>query len=263
MRLRKWYFATNAHGLQKYWEQLQVSVLSARRHTNLEPYCLLDKDGQFSEIEDRIQSLKNHGVNIIHHQSSIYPIVKNHFKMDQDIYSGHWLRLDIPNIEAEDDFILYTDIDVMFRGPIAEAMEPSYIACAPEHRRDDFTYFNSGVMIMNTRNLRSTWGQLRQTVIDRLNEMQPHDDQGALNVCYRDRYDRLPNEWNWKPYWGPNQEAVITHFHGPKPFQIRDILTGIPEKRPIDELVDIYHRSPEGYDFFLKEADRYRIPIER
>ncbi len=32
----------------------------------------------------------------------------------------------------------------------------------------------------------------------------------------------LPNELNWKPYWAMNNNALIIHFHGPKPKKYAD-----------------------------------------
>jgi lipopolysaccharide biosynthesis glycosyltransferase len=133
---------------------------------------------------------------------------------------------------------------------------PSIIACAPEHRQDDFGYFNSGVMVMNLPALRATADRLRATVTARLPNMQPHDDQGALNDCYRNEWDRLPNEWNWKPYWGTNPDAKLIHFHGPKPGTVRDMLDGNVSKFG-PEFEEIFNRSPAAYREYLRVFDSF------
>ena len=38
-------------------------------------------------------------------------------------------------------------------------------------------------------------------------------------------FDLLPDELNWKPYWGLNSNAEIVHFHGPKPSLVLEFLT--------------------------------------
>ena len=34
----------------------------------------------------------------------------------------------------------------------------------------------------------------------------------------------LPPRFNWKPYWGMDKDAVIVHFHGPKPERCLDCI---------------------------------------
>ena len=42
-------------------------------------------------------------------------------------------------------------------------------------------------------------------------------DQGYLFEVSARQYEKLPIEFNWKPYWGYNPDARILHFHGIKP----------------------------------------------
>jgi hypothetical protein len=46
-------------------------------------------------------------------------------------------------------------------------------------------------------------------------------DQGALNEFYGPSREVLGREYNWKPHWGVDENAVIVHFHGPKPWDFR------------------------------------------
>ncbi len=256
----KWYFAVNENGLRNAWDQIQVTVNSARRNTQLVPICLVDQGTLPPEAEARIAALARSGVQIIEHKASLFPIVKEKQKLDSDLFSGHWLRCDIPVLDQSDDVVLYTDIDVMFRSnPEPFGRMPGFLACGPEHFKDDWGYFNSGVMLMNLKNLRATRDELVRHVEDNIVNMAPHDDQGALNSVYRDRWDRLDLKYNWKPYWGFDDSAVILHFHGPKPgvvwhYQNKD---GDPLRFGPD-LYAIYQRSPEGYDRYMAEAGTYR-----
>jgi hypothetical protein len=173
-----------------------------------------------------------------------------------DVFSGHWLRCDIPLIETEAEFVLYTDIDVMFRKSVdMSGVRPSTVACAPEHRQDDFSYFNSGVMVMNLPAMRETRGKLIQTLGERVKGIEPHNDQGILNAVYRD-WARLPNAWNWKPYWGFSDDAAIVHFHGPKPGSVRRMMTGDLAPFPA-AYSGIFRRCPQGYAAYLAEFDAF------
>ena len=82
-----------------------------------------------------------------------------------NVYGGHWLRCDIPDLETEDEFVLYTDIDVLFMKNLPKKVPaPKFLACAPEHSRDDYSYFNSGVMIMNVPAFRADKSALSRVV---------------------------------------------------------------------------------------------------
>jgi hypothetical protein len=101
---------------------------------------------------------------------------------------GTFLHIDIPIVGLLDEFVLYTNIDVMFTGlvtwkhifPQVLCMEtyksqndfargkfafgepakfgvPEYFAVSSEMDRRHYTnYLNAGVMFLNTRNLRAT-----------------------------------------------------------------------------------------------------------
>jgi Glycosyl transferase family 8 len=251
-KLRKWYFATNRHGLLNAFDQIQVAVLSARRWISLSPICLVETGGDPAGVSHQLEWLRAQGVTLLPRQSSFLADLRARYGADMDVYSGHWLRCDIPTIERDEPFVLYTDIDVMFVGPIDDnQIWPRYIACCPEHEQDDKSYFNSGVMVMNINNLRDRLPDLMQTVKRRLDYSQPHDDQGALNELFRNASDWLPTTWNWKPYWGRNDDARIVHFHGPKPALVRHFLAD----RPADmsgELQRIFMRDPQGYAYYTE-----------
>ena len=67
----------------------------------------------------------------------------------------------------------------------------------------------------------------------------PALDQGLLLKFFEGSIDKLPDEWNWKAYWGWQKKKKtnirIAHFHGPKPrgvygwvlpVQIQGLLSG-------------------------------------
>jgi lipopolysaccharide biosynthesis glycosyltransferase len=81
-------------------------------------------------------------------------------------------------------------------------------------------------MIMNIPALRESKADLFPVVEGRLSITAPYDDQSAPNELFSGRWEHLPSTWNWKPYWGRNDEANIVHFHGPKPTHASQMLTG-------------------------------------
>lgn len=252
----KWYFAANLNALRFSFDQIEAAVKSARLRTGLRPFCLIDDREGLALADAQLSWLKQAGVAVIRHQAELFNIVRRHFGPAADPFTGHWLRCDIPVLEEEDDIVLYTDIDVMFRKPIDFSYQrPPFLACAPEHRQDDFSYFNSGVMIMNIPALRASRQELISVLRDRLGNMEPHDDQGAFNVTFRNSWTRLPNQYNWKPYWGFNDDAAIVHFHGPKPAAVRRMLVGEEHLYP-SFYGQMFHRNPEGYAKYLAEFDR-------
>ena len=258
-----WYFAANLAVLRHGFAQIAVAVASARRHTRLRPICLLDASEAHAEVAPRLDWLAAQGVRLVRHHSALFDLVRRCHGAAADPFNGHWLRCDIPFIERDAEFVLYTDIDVMFRAAIDFApLRPIFLAATPEQQREDFSYFNSGVLVMNLPALRATRPRLLDQLARGLREgLAPHDDQSVLNATYGTNWQRLPETWNWKPYWGPSDAAAIVHFHGPKPGPARRLLNhdGVPEWRQHAALVA---RSPAGYAQFVAEFEAMQAEID-
>jgi lipopolysaccharide biosynthesis glycosyltransferase len=78
-------------------------------------------------------------------------------------------------------------------------------------------------------------------------------DQSMLNLLFRDEWEPLGEEMNWRPFQGINSRAAILHFHGPKPHRIQAILDGqasADEAQVMSRLV-FDHRLK--YDHYLGE----------
>jgi hypothetical protein len=253
MTIRKWYFATNMHGLRHAFAQIKVAVVSNRANLRLAPHCIVDDFDGDERTDERIRWLVDNGVQIIRHRASMLDVLRPRFGEQMNTFGGHWLRCDIPALETTDEFVLYTDIDVMFLKPLPDTIAyPKYVACGPEHHQNDYGYFNSGVMIMNVPALRDRRSDLVRVVQRRLPTMSPWDDQSALNELYRHTWLKLPPVWNWKPYWGPNDQALIVHFHGPKPSDVRRIqLCEAPNDWVNVDFRKIYNRNAEGYTHYI------------
>ena len=53
----------------------------------------------------------------------------------------------------------------------------------------------------------------------------------------------LPDELNWKSYWGANPDAAILHFHGYKPFNGMACFVANPESWRVacEHVPPVYH----------------------
>ncbi len=261
--MTKWFFALSEASLGHHdhdWPALiRAAVASAKANTCLTPIFIYDGAANGFTAE-----LQGHGVKIIHHRLSyLGNIVQrwNQIGLQQDpmrlaIIAGAYLRTEIPNIEFEDDYVLYTDCDVMFLSdPQVERFQPEFFACAPQRYKTDYADINSGVMVMNVPAMRRDKADFYHFIVNNF-ERFPAFDQDALREYYKGRYEPLPLELNWKPYWGVNENANIVHFHGPKPDVVRRLIG-----RPDDPLQgiwrELYEQDPASYQANLKRWDQF------
>jgi hypothetical protein len=212
----KLYLALNEAGTQTdIGLHTKLAVLSALNHTKLEPHLLY-----VGEPNDFTQWLGNVGVNVISSKVPYYDTIKT--LTEQNRYTmatlGHWLRTNVCLVEKDDSYVLYTDVDVIFRRQLdLDQLRPRYFMAAPEFFPDRWSYFNAGVMVANIPALRAEYPQFEKYLVESLIQYTyGFHDQIAYNVFYRGRWERLPIELNWKPYWGINDDALVVHFHGPK-----------------------------------------------
>lgn len=266
----KWFFALNeaSYGFDDYAAMIKVAVFTAQNFTRLEPHFLYD-----GEENDLTRWLRSRNVTIHQCRSFLYDKLENIAEKRQDpnilkIGAGAFLRTEIPRLTAElkfpDKYVLYTDVDVMFLEEVVGGLQkckPKYFAVAPEHRHKDYLMMNTGVMVMNLRGLRRKDSQFRAFMLKETEWLVDNVwDQGAYRFFYTRKWARrfgltrwvdefqwgkLPEEFNWKPYWGENKKAKILHFHGPKPHQesILDSPSPPEQAKPLLPLVnETYHR---------------------
>jgi hypothetical protein len=272
----KWFFAYHGFHSATYDLHIEVMLKSAIANTTLEPH-LIYFGPQDSPI---VRLAEAHGVKVIHHTPSIladlqrikakfpdYPI---------EFASGAFLRIDLPHICRElgytDEFVLYTDCDVVFLRDIPEAgsepyLQPALFACAPERSRTELANINSGVMVMNVTALLEDYPPFREYITS--GDTLYHElfkngafDQKAYRVYYQLKWDHLPPEYNWKPYWGFNDDALVVHFHGPKIPQLQKLIplqkliSGVP--LPIsDHMQRLYNRDRDAYERYLASFEKY------
>jgi hypothetical protein len=241
----KWFFALNAltEHLTAYADMVKVAVVTARRHTTLEPVFLYD--GPPNELTAWLQG---RGVEIVERRTRLYEALAALAAEKRDPFilqcgAGAFLRLEIPSLCVErgwpDRDVFYTDCDVMFTGPVVDLLPDLrgyFIGAAPEGEQDNPDFINSGVMLMRVPSLLRLEEPFWQFVHEKLARMVTFGwDQAAYQWFYRHGWKHLAAEMNWKPYWGVNAGARIVHFHGPKPFHRAALAHGValPQQREL------------------------------
>ena len=223
----RWFAGLNDN--DQYYKELYLAALKSSKKTKLVPVLL------YNGIDESfIENVKSYGAQVIIH-SPFFSQRENFLNKPDDWKNtalGAFLRLDIPKIcetyDIQDEYVLYTDCDVIFiKDPVEELIKykPMYFACSSEMNPADFEHFNSGVMLINVVNMLNTYNSFIDE-IDKNHYNYEAYDQGALQSFYRNHVDKLSLLLNHKPYWGKKDDAVIIHYHGPKPRDILHFING-------------------------------------
>lgn len=241
----KWYFASNSDS-KLYEPLIKAAVESALKNTTLEPHFLYD-----GKPDELTEWLENRGVKVIYHRVSFYDVLKKAYsKNDLYIPAGAYLRCEIPTIENDDMVVLYTDCDVLFLKDVNEenAPHPEYFACSSQFKKTDFVDFNTGVMFMNVKKLAESYDEFVQFIRKNVGKFDVLD-QSAYQQFYGVKNEPLDVKFNHKPYWGVDEQAVILHYHGPKPvhFETDEKLKNF---HPV--YYDLYKKNPPAYDYYLE-----------
>ena len=212
-----------------YLDLLYVSLKSARENTKLDLYVIYDgtENGRCWQI------LKEFDVKIIKQEFSHKQYLPKTFSKEDikklsggndipyDKLAGTFMRFDIPFIEQEDDFVFYADIDVIFLKDFSHDSfdKTEYLAASTEFSKDleNMTYFNAGILYLNVKNMRKISSIVFDMLKNGIKNSTNLFDQGYLNQLCFDKMTVMPLEFNWKPYWGINDNVHIVHFHAMKP----------------------------------------------
>lgn len=179
----KWIFAYTSMQTD-YDELLKVAVLSAIENTTLQPVCLFY--GPRTAIADW---LENHGVIVILHrpawEAKVYSarqylrahISASPLYMSPTRIIATFLRVDIPILGFADDYVLYTDIDVLFMKDVKLSdfgPRPEYFTLGVESKGSENLYHgrpygNAGVMLLNLVNLRRSYKQFVNFIFSKHN----------------------------------------------------------------------------------------------
>tara|TARA_B100000749_G_scaffold174842_1_gene134943 strand:+ start:861 stop:1724 length:864 start_codon:yes stop_codon:yes gene_type:complete len=249
MTIKKCYFSINESGIKANLDLLKVAIYSCAEYAKLHPVLLYAGDPV-----PELDQLRFLGAEIIHHTITFENDLAIGYGDNYKKFLGHWLRVDIPLIESHDEYVVYADCDILFRqAPNVDAL-PFYLSAAPEFSKNNWSYFNSGSMIINIPNMRDIYPKFVQSIRNRLrNDFKtPPHDQGSFNEFFGDKYDRLPLEMNWKPYWGQNLNASMIHFHGLKPAVAIRAQT-IPDYKLTDNIRRLWEKNKPAYAEYTAE----------
>ncbi len=147
-----------------------------------------------------------------------------------------YMRIDaadhIRQLNLTCNYALVTDVDILFLQdprPILEKLKPTRFCACPEEPFEKFSlwksdknYFNNGIVWINIDFMCKILPSLREYILSRNFDIPGPLDQAALNTYCQNHFqnfqlEQLPEAFNWKAYWGNNPDAMIVHFHGPKP----------------------------------------------
>ena len=270
----KWYFSITGETLSRdedhdFVNMIRVAVASALANTSLKPYLLYD-----GMENDFTRELRSTGVSIIQHRISFYDQLERaqkRLRPDWPNYmltaAGAFLRLDIPAVETTDEFVLYTDCDVMFLSdPSLEYFRPTNFAVTSQfdlygHHKE----INSGVMLINVRRLRYDLPAILDFGCDMLHTLHGYD-QEFLRVFYNGKWDPLSPKYNWKPYWGSDPLARIVHFHGPKPAAVRKLIIDADYRQDDSEFQawrNLFFQNPDAYKIYLGIWNKFASHSDR
>jgi hypothetical protein len=245
-RVMKWYLGITEATFPDYADVIGAAINSAKIFTDLRPHVLFDgRPGRASAF------LEQAGATIVYNRISF----ENQIKAAQEFHFPGWShymqtalgafqRLDIPVVETEEEFVLYTDCDI----------EPEIFAVAPQFHKDGHKKFeiNSGVMVINVPRMRRDLDAIIELGCEIIDDERLGYDQEFLEKFYRGKWDPLPLRYNWKPYWGVNHEARIVHWHGPKPAVVAGLLKS--RDYPTNDIHrDLFLTNPESYAYYLKK----------
>ena len=240
----QWYFCFNDRVSDYFEDMIKACVISARQNTTLSMNCLYD--GKENLLTRWLQAA---GVNVINTEiyfagdlASADTLLKNGGNgYDPHAARGFYLPMQIPRAAPDQEFVLFTDVDVVFLSDVKlDNCRPSILAACGEvadmqsfSRSSVTTHFNSGVMVLNLPELRRRENEVLAVLRGGNFFRDPRNpgstyDQWALNEAFGTEWQRLEDKYNWRAYWGADNQAAIVHFHGPKPAQIYNYIAGSP-----------------------------------
>lgn len=227
----------------RYLRLLQVAVRSLRAQQGAEAPCLCVYAGHNPLV---LETLEREGIPLAAYSPRLSPeCIPPQFHA----CIGCFLKLELALVPelADDDFVLYCDVDVLFHQPLPplEHVCPPYMAMARENTAPffhefeqlDYTWrdrhyvvplpfpiwtFSSGVVLFNLQRLRKSFVienflAFCEQNIHRIGNL----DQSLLNYYFGKRITQLEASLNRPPYHiDASSRGIIIHFHGPKPWDL-------------------------------------------
>lgn len=226
MQLGKVYLAIDEGGVHaEIGSWLVASIRSIRRNTSMVPVVLYA-----GRLEDPcVERWRSLGAEVIRGQSRLLDAVER--KIADNVLPtrarGVFLRYEIPRLarEAGERWALYVDCDVIFRRS-PSFPEVKLLGAAVTSQGPSGPHFNSGVLVYNTQAFEAEEPALLAFLESTLGKWLPSSlDEQALNHHFRGRFEELPAELNWRPFFGPGDPELL-HFHGLRMLDLANAATG-------------------------------------
>lgn len=204
--------------------QVQVAVASLLDHTRAEQthyhiYCVCTREAM--AVEEKLRRIveSRDGESVLTVKALDNPF-QNAYEV-RGISTGTYLRLGLPGLLPDVDRILYTDVDILFRGSLEELwqtpMEGQFLAAVrgganlsdqwemnsrrPYWRhleRMRGNYINAGVTLMNLAEIRAQGLESRWR--EWTKEKLYYQDQDILNITCQGKIAYLPLKYNCLAY---------------------------------------------------------------
>ncbi len=152
------------------------------------------------------------------------------------------------NEEIGDNLLIATQDGVVNDSEDLKNYAREAIGIEPEY------YFNSGVLVMNLRELRKE--NIEEKFKYLLNKYNPETiapDQDYLNILCRGKVKYLYNDWDKMPDYGPmipENELHLVHYNMfRKPWHYEDV--------PYSDIFWRYAKKTQYYDFLQKQLEEY------
>lgn len=248
---------TPHYDYKDFFNWTRVTAYSCLKNTSFEPIFLYDGDS-----DDEFGSwFKNKlGIKVLSHRISFYDeIAKTENKSYIRVASGIYPRVDFPKVmeryNITDEKVLFVDTDTLFlsEGNL-KYINTNTMAMAGQHDKNYGLPLNAGVILMNTNYMKSTFDDFLKYLLQNRNRFSGFDQQ-AYNEFYKGKIDHLPNEFNWKPYWGENENARLIHFHGPKPTDLPMMKEG--KHRRVSKYSGLFHINKTNLSHYEKWVRRW------
>ena len=229
-----WFMAVQSYTKaveSKYYNYVLAAVNSARVFApSLAPFLI--HDGADEDIPAAVRNASN--VRLVSHKLTFLANLTR--GLGERTMIGAWYRFDIPYVvknlltdlnpdEYDLAYALYTDTDVLFFKDFNECSlpKPKVLYIGPEGGRGSQS--NSGVLYMNLSAMQTHWPRVLELAVKRNFHFSAVDQGLFLEYFVGGKYSTLlPDRFNWKGYWGGDEDVVIAHFHGPKPGPCLDCL---------------------------------------
>lgn len=232
----KWfcYLNDNPKMLDEYLNYYKVAVKTQQINApSLIPHLVYDGNN-----EKVLNFCEKNNIIVIKHQSKIHDKVFEYYQKNKphQVFDALacFLKPEVPLISKkilkyEDKYVLLTDSDVMFFNDPIELYnhKVSHIGVSSEFDIN-LSDFNAGIMWFNVDTMCNELDEFENFIVNNFDKFEVFD-QDAFKQYYKTKTYKLPIEYNYKSYWGyarNKKEINILHFHGLKPKQYMEVLTG-------------------------------------